>query len=125
MHPEVNSVVNAYPVNATAFSVSGYEFDSRTIPESYIVIRNVGRAPYGMQYRDSQALAAMLEPTRPSLILENDGVLVTGKSVLEVFDRLEVLEATADAIINARKLGTLHPLDAEITRELDRNYFGI
>ena len=124
-HPEINSVVNAYPINATAFSVSGHAFDSRTIPESYIVIRNVGRAAYGLQYSDCQALAAMLEPTRPSLILENDGVLVTGKSVLEVFDRLEVLEATADAIINARKLGTLHPLDAEITRELDRNYFGI
>ncbi len=124
-HPEVGAIVNAYPVNATAFSVSGVALDSRTIPESYIVIRNVGRAKYGLQFCDGKDLAAMLSKTTPALLLENDGVLVTGGGVLEAFDRLEVLEATATAIIDAPSVGALRPLGDQVTRDLDRAFFGI
>lgn len=124
-HPDVGAVVNAYPVNATAFSVSGAALDTHTIPESYVVVRNVGQAPYGMQFGDGRDLAAMFSPSRPALLLENDGVLVIGSDVLETFDRLEVLESTAEAIINARAIGALHPLGHEVSRELDHAFFGI
>lgn len=122
-HPEVGAIVNAYPVNATAFSVTGTTLDSRTIPESYVVVRNVGRAPYGLQFGDGRDLASLLAPTRPALVLDNDGVLVTGSDVLEAFDRLEVLESTAEAIINARAVGSLKPLSDDVTRELDAAFF--
>jgi L-fuculose-phosphate aldolase len=123
-HLEVGAIVNAYPVNATAFSVTGLALDSRTIPESYVVVRHVGRVPFGLQFEDGRELSAMLAPGRPALILENDGVLVTGSDVLEAFDRLEVLESTAEAIINCRAVGQLRPLSDEVTRDLDRAFFG-
>jgi len=123
-HPEVGAIVNAYPVNATAFSVTGLALDSRTIPESYVVVRHVGRAPFGLQFEEGRELSAMLSPQQPALILENDGVLVTGGDVLEAFDRLEVLESTAEAIINCRAVGQLRPLTEEVTRELDAAFFG-
>jgi L-fuculose-phosphate aldolase len=124
-HPEVGAIVNAYPVNATAFSVTGTVLDSRTIPESYVVIRNVGAAEYGWQFGDGQEPAELLSPTRPALVMHNDGVLVTGGDVLEAFDRLEVIESTAEAIINARAVGELRPLSDQVTRDLDRAFFGI
>jgi L-fuculose-phosphate aldolase len=123
-HPKVGAVINAYPVNATAFSVTGAELDTRTIPESYVVVRHVGRAPFGQQFDDPKELAQRLSAERPAMILENDGVLVTGSSVLEAFDRLEVLESTAEAIINCRTVGSLKPLSADVTRELDEAFFG-
>lgn len=123
-HSGVGAVVNACPVNATAFSVSGTMLESRTIPESYVVIRNIGKAPFGLQFEDGRALAAMVTATRPALLVENDGVLVTGTDILEAFDRLEVLESTAEAIINARAIGTLQPLSEKVTRELDQAFFG-
>ncbi len=123
-HPNVGAIVNAYPVNATAFSVTGTALDSRTIPESYVVVRNVGQASYGLQFGDGRELAQMLSPTQPALLLENDGVLVTGADVLEAFDRLEVLESTAEAIINARAVGPLQPLSDDVTKELDAAFFG-
>ncbi len=122
-HPNLGAIVNAYPVNATAFSVTGVPLDTRTIPESYVVVRNAGRAPYGVQFGDGTELANMLSTTRPVLILENDGVLVTGSDVLEAFDRLEVLESTAEAIVNCRAVGELRPLSGDVTRELDRAFF--
>ena len=123
-HPAAGAVVNAYPVNATAFSVTGAPLDTRTIPESYVVVRHVGRAPFGLQFGDGSSLAALLSTEQPALVLENDGVLVTGASVLEAFDRLEVLESTAEALINCRALRTLRPLSAGVTRELDQAFFG-
>ncbi len=123
-HPGMGAIINAYPVNATAFSVTGVPLDSRTIPESYIVIREVSRFPYGLQFSDTEALAAAISPRRPAAILENDGVLVSGSDILEAFDRLEVLESTAEAIINCHTVGTLAPMPEAVTRELDRVFLG-
>ena len=60
----------------------------------------------------------------PAALLENDGVLVTGGDILEAFDRLEVLESTAEAIINCHTVGTLAPMPEAVTRELDRVFLG-
>ncbi|MFN7996461.1 MAG: class II aldolase/adducin family protein [Bryobacteraceae bacterium] len=117
-HPEIGAVINAYPVNATAFSITEATLDTRTIPESYVVVRRVGRAPYGLQFRDPSRVAGYLSPSSPALLLENDGVLVTGRSVLETFDRLEVLESTAEALINCRAIGDLAPLPDSVIRDL-------
>jgi len=123
-HAAVGAIVNAYPVNATAFSVSGVTLDSRTIPESYVVVRQVGCAPFGLQFGDGQELARMISAKQPTLCLENDGVLVTGGDMLEAFDRLEVLESTAEAIINCRAIGTLQALNTDVTRGLDAAFLG-
>jgi L-fuculose-phosphate aldolase len=122
-HPKVGAIINAYPVNATAFSVTGTEVETRTIPESYVVVRKLGAAAYAMQFEDPNALAALIKPTQPALIVQNGGVLVTGRDVLEVFDRLEVLEATAEAIINSRALGPMAPMPDEVIRELEAAFF--
>ena len=60
----------------------------------------------------------------PAAILENDGVLVTGSSVLDTFDRLEVLESTAEAVINARAVGDVSVMSEGVINEL-RDAFGL
>jgi L-fuculose-phosphate aldolase len=114
----VGAIVNAYTVNATAFSVTGAALDSRTIPESYLFLRDISRIPYGLQFRCSETLAGCITAHQPIALLENDGVLVTGASVLDAFDRLEVLESTAEAVINARPLGPVTPMSEDVIREL-------
>ena len=47
----------------------------------------------------------IISPDRPAAILETRGVLVVGRSALEALDRLEVLEATAEAASTARSIG--------------------
>jgi L-fuculose-phosphate aldolase len=119
-HPEIGSIINAYPVNATAFGVTGAPLDSRTIPESYIVIRQVARVPFGLQFEDPWGMAEAISVKQPAALLDNDGVMVTGVDILQAFDRLEVLESTAEAIINTCPIGKLEPMPVEVTRELDR-----
>ena len=118
-HPEIGAVVTAYPVNATAFSVTDAPLDTRTIPESYLFLREVRRVPFGVQFGDGRELAGLASLRDPVLLLENDGVQVCGASVLDAFDRLEVLESTAEAMINSRPLGAMVPMSDAAIAELD------
>lgn len=117
-HPDVKTIVFAHPVNATAFSVTDVKFDTRTIPESYVFLLDVERVPYGVQYHDNGSIADYVSPSSPAAILENDGVLVTGSSVLDAFDRLEVLESTAEAVINAGSIGEVSTMSDAVIEEL-------
>ena len=47
--------------------------------------------------------------------MENDCVIVTGSNLLNAFDRLEVMESTANSILNTCDLGDIvHISDKEI-----------
>ena len=119
-HPAIRSIVNAYPVNASAFGVTDTPLDSRTIPESYLFLKDVNRVPYGVQFGDGSELARLASPRNPILILANDGVQVWGTSVLDAFDRLEVLETTAEAMIGGLTLnaGSIHTMSDESIADL-------
>jgi L-fuculose-phosphate aldolase len=124
-HPKINALINASPINATAFSVTDAQLDSRTIPESYILLRQIQRVEYGVQYRDPEALAQRCAADRPVLILENDGVLVCGGDILEAYDRLEVLESTAEALVDSRSIGELAPMPEKALRGLEVTFLQI
>ena len=75
-------------------------------------LRTVNVAPFAILSQPA-AIASMVSLKTPVLLLENNGALVAGTSVLDAFDRLEVLESTAEALINSRPIGPLHPMDDE------------
>ncbi len=43
-HPEIGAVITAQCPSATAYSITGRKLDTRTIPESYIVLRDIPRS---------------------------------------------------------------------------------
>lgn len=117
-HPGVKAIINASPVNATAFSISGKNVESRTIPESYLFLKDVVPISYEMLYRDHEKISDLISPLNPVGIIENDGVIVLGTSVFDAFDRLEVLENTAEALINSHFVGTVHSMSDESIDDL-------
>lgn len=123
-HPKIAAIVTAYPVNATAFCVTDGELMTRTIPESYVFLRDVPRLPFELPFGDGTELARQLTPDRPVALLANDGALVCGTTVLDAFDRLEVLETTAEALVQSRRLGDVTPMPETVIAEL-RQAFGL
>jgi len=117
-HPEIRSIVNATPVNATAFSASDTRLDTRTIPESYIFLRDVAVLPFSWVYDAPEKIAETMTPEFPIALIENDCALVLGKTILDAFDRLEVLESTAEAVILSRMIGEVRPMGDEVIDEL-------
>jgi L-fuculose-phosphate aldolase len=124
-HPEIHAIVNAAPVHATAFSVSDSLLDTRTIPESYLFLKDVVKIPFEHHYGDGSEVALAVTPAHPVALLENNGVLVAGRSVLDAFDRLEVLDATAAALLRAHSLGPVTPMPQAVIEQLIAAFPGI
>lgn len=122
-HPSVGAVINAQPAHASAFCMTDHRLGTHTIPESYVVLNDVPRLPFKRIVEDAADIAAALDPVRtPVVLIENEGAVVLGQSVLEAFDRLEVLEATSEALLLCRPLGPIVPMPAEAIDELRRAF---
>ena len=78
--------------NATAYAITAARFDSRTIPESFILLRDIPLIPFKTLYTQAATIAEMVSLSAPVLLVENDCVLTVGTDVLNAFDRLEVAE---------------------------------
>ncbi len=121
-HGEINSVLGANPRHAMAFAVTDTRFDPRTIPESYIMLREIQKVPFNYIYIKQDEVADMFSAKTPVLICENNQILCTGNSLLNAFDRLEVTEATAHSILSAMDIAPLvHISDSEVA-EIDKAF---
>lgn len=118
-HPDVNAIVIAHPTHLMAFGITRTPLDPKTIPESYIMMRNLVRIPYGLSIIDPKAISNMISPSTPVILAQNDSVLTVGSSLINAFDRLEVAEFTASTIISASKIGTIAPISQEKVDEID------
>ena len=118
-HPDINSVIIAHPSAIMAFAVTDAEFDSRTIPESYIALRNVKRVPYASSSLDIAGTAAAFNPSTPVLIVDNKCVIVAGNTLLNAFDKLEVLDYSARAIIASRDIGEIIHISPEEVNDIE------
>jgi L-fuculose-phosphate aldolase len=124
-HPAVGAVINAQPAHASAYCVAEAAFQSRTIPESYLVLRDVPRLPFKRIVEEADEIADAVSLERnPVVLIENEGAVVLGRDLLEAFDRLEVLEATAEALLNSQAIGPVVEMPDETIGEL-RRVFGI
>ncbi|MBL8131425.1 MAG: class II aldolase/adducin family protein [Anaerolineae bacterium] len=117
-HPTVNAIITAQPPNATAYAVTAARFDTRLIPESYVMLRDVPLLPYGSPYTAPAMVAETVSARNPVALIQNDAVLTLGGSVLQAFDRLEVLELSARALIDTLLLGELQPMDDAALEDL-------
>ena len=107
LNPDIRSIICANPPHAMAFSVTDEPFDPRIIPESYNILRESGKIPFADIYERIDAVAARLSNRSPVLLCRNNTIISTGDSMLRAFDRLEITEATARSIINAKAISEI------------------
>ncbi len=116
-HPEINAVITAQAPYTTAFAITNTPLDTRFIPESYMLLRNIKQLSLAEAIRTPQTVAQKISSQSPAVMLGNLGIAVTGENILKAYDRLEVCELTARSYIEAQILGGLKPIDdAEIQR---------
>ncbi|MBN1818278.1 MAG: class II aldolase/adducin family protein [Sedimentisphaerales bacterium] len=121
-HPDIHAIANANPVNCLAFSVCQKTIDTYTIPESYVFVRDVNLLPFEVSFNDFERLARTLNTKSPAAVLCNNGVMMVGKSVLAVYDQLEVLDCSAEAVLDSQSIGGHMPMSREIIEELSRAF---
>ncbi len=121
-NPDINAILLAHPPHAMAFAVTDADFDPRTIPESYILLRDIVKRPFDEIYTKPEKVAEQFAPNRPALIFDNDCVIVTGENLLKAFDRMEVLESTAHSILNSKSIGEIVHISPEEVDDLKKAF---
>ncbi len=121
-HPNINSVVVAYPPNVMAFAITGAEFDSRIIPESYIMLRDIPRINFDKAYSEPCSVANTIGESTPVVMVNNSCLITTGDSMLQAFDRLEVAEFSAKALIFTERLGKIVRINEKQVEEINKSF---
>ncbi len=105
--PELNALIFAHPAAMTAYGVADAVFDTKLIPESYLLLREMPCFPFGTDFRTPDTITKTISPRMPVLLVKNDFILTAGANLLQALDRLEVAEYSAQGAISASKLGEL------------------
>ena len=119
-HDDIDSIAFARAPYIMAFAVTDAEFNSHLIPEGYICLRNTNRHPYGTIENAPEKIVDSISIKAPIAIVENDCVIVGGTSLLNAYDRLEVLEFGAESLCDIAAMnGTIVPISPEEIREIE------
>ncbi len=120
--PDVNCVMTAQSPNATAYAITAAHFDSRTIPESFLLLRDIPLVPFKTLYTQPETISEMASLQTPVLLVQNDCVLTVGTDILNAFDRLEVAEYSARSLIDTAVLGQLVPIGDKEIHDLEQAF---
>lgn len=121
-NPDVNSIILTQSPNIMGFGVSDAKLDVRTIPESWIFLQDIPTVKFGEQFAGKETIPNLITKNTPSVIIQNDSIIVTGDQLLHTFDRLEVAEFSAKSLIMSRSLGDLVPINERQIEDLRRKF---
>ncbi|HQC53285.1 MAG TPA: class II aldolase/adducin family protein [Lentisphaeria bacterium] len=118
--PDVQAIVHAHPVFASAFSAAQASINTHLTAEAYAIVGDPAFIPYALMGSPDLAnqVAAGLA-TASCGVLENHGVIALGAGLLEAFDRIELLENAARQTVILAQLGGVRELSPERLRQLD------
>lgn len=118
--PEVSALVHAHPVTATAFAAAGREINCLLTAEGRAVSGRPVFAPYALMGTPELAsVVAEAAAAADCILMANHGVITAGVSLLEAFERLEVLENMARMTILVELLGAASPLTSQQAAAID------
>lgn len=121
---DVNAVVHAHPVTATAFAAMEMDINCALTAEAYAILGRVKRSSYALMGTDGLAaiVAEALKDCDVS-VMQNHGVIAIGATMLKAFDKLEVLEAAAKMTWITETMRCVKPLGPEQRAELEKNFW--
>lgn len=119
-HPHVQAIVHAHPPMASTFVAARKPINVRLIAEAYAIVGEPEYAPYALMGTPGLAdsVAGCFKKHTTCVLMENHGVLCTGDTLLQAFDRIEVLENTAKINLNIGQLGGGTELNEEQLHEI-------
>lgn len=117
---DITAIVHAHPVFASAFTAMKCKINTNLTAEAKAICGDPCFVPYAlMGTKELASLASESIADSDILLLENHGILTTGSSLLQAFDKLEVLENAAKMTLIVEITGKKKPLNRLRIRELE------
>jgi L-fuculose-phosphate aldolase len=118
---EVLAIVHAHPVFASSFTAMKCDINTSLTAEARAICGEPKFVPYALMGSPELAeVTAENSAESDVLLLENHGILTTGKTLLSAFDKLEVLENAAKMTLIVGLSGKKRTLSTARLRELDK-----
>jgi L-fuculose-phosphate aldolase len=118
---ECTAVIHAHPLFATTFTAMNGTINTNLTAEARAICGEPRFVSYALM--GSSELAEIVAQNcveSDILLLENHGILTTGTSLLQAFDKLEVLENAAKMTLLVELNGKKRALSSFRIREIDR-----
>ena len=116
---DVTAVVHSHPPIATAFACVGRGLDEMLCQEAAMTLGVVPLATYATT--GTEEVAASLAPFIPdhdAILLANHGAVSCGRTLLEAFQKMEIVEHLANITLDAHQLGAPRTLEHEQIKQL-------
>ena len=118
---DVSAIVHAHPVFATSFTAMKSTIDTNLTAEARAICGEPRFVPYAlMGSADLADIVAENAINADILLLENHGILTTGSSLLQSFDKMEVLENAAKMTLIVEMTGKKRGLSISRIREIEK-----
>ena len=116
---DINAVIHAHSPALVAFSIVAKQPNTKITPWAYAICKEMGFADYRVP--GSQELGDVIAEEFAkgfnAVIMENHGVVIGGKDMMEAYNRFETLELLAQTLVNAAEFGTPVELSNEQLEE--------
>ena len=120
--PDVNAVIHAHPVHATAIGLARKQLGIAPLPEMIVSLgASVPTLDYAMPKSPGQDLAlqrALDDGDADVVILAGNGVVAVGVDLEQAFLRLELVEHWAHMVIAAAPLGGVQAVPGDDVKKL-------
>jgi L-fuculose-phosphate aldolase len=116
---DVTAVIHSHPPIATAFACVGRGLDEMLCQEAVMTLGVVPLATYAAT--GTEEVAASLAPFIPdhdAILLANHGAVSYGRTLLEAFQKMEIVEHLANITLVAHQLGAPRTLEHEQIKQL-------
>ena len=118
---DIKAIVHAHPVCASAFTAMKSKINTSLTAEARAILGNPVIVPYALMGTPELATVVADHAAHCDiLLLENHGILTTGSSLLQAFDKIEVLESAAKMTLIAEMTRNKSPLTKERVKQIDK-----
>ena len=115
--PDVNAVIHAHPIYATAIGVAKASLGIPTLPEMVVSLgANIPTLDYAMPKSVAQEMAlaqSLTQGDADGVLLSGNGVIVVGVDLEQAFLRLELIEHYAQILSVAASFGGAKPMPSQ------------
>jgi len=117
---DINAIIHVHSPALSAFATANLALSEPYMAENVYYFGDIPLAPYGCP-----STFALVEKTAPyfknrnAVLMANHGFLIGDINIWEAYMKLEIAEAYAQTIINAKILGGAKPLTPEQVKEIE------
>ncbi|MFZ7132507.1 MAG: class II aldolase/adducin family protein [Eubacteriales bacterium] len=116
-NPNIQCITTAIAPNIMSFAVTGTKFTTEIIPEAYVVLRNVSTLEYE-EYGNINKILDTINNTTNEVVFKNNCFICCGSTPLKMYDRVEVLEFSAKAVIDAKNVGDIVYIKGDAIKDI-------